>query len=54
MDNELIIEAFTNFLGRAGQPSTRTKRVPGPRPWPPAVWGYVLGATPWCPPDGEL
>jgi hypothetical protein len=53
MNDEVVVQAFKNFLSwgeRPVDPETlrRTREVP------PAWWAYVVGATRWCPPEGEM
>lgn len=56
---ELALQAFRNFLSWKVDP-LRARDATGFDPpalahkVPPAWWAYVLGATRWCPPAGEL
>lgn len=61
MSDEEIVAAFTNFLSWGERPSKLGPLDPHcvlehdlRRRVPPAWWAYGLGATPWCPPKGEL
>lgn len=49
-DDQAVVVGFTNFLSWQMQPAPQSTD----RPCPPAVWAYMLGATRWCPPKGEL
>lgn len=48
-----VVQQFRNFLSWGVQPSP-PDGPPTPKPWPPAVFAYVLGFTRWCPPQGEM
>jgi hypothetical protein len=51
MSDDELVEAFRNFLSW-GQ--DRFGSMVATNPVPPAWWAYVLGATSWCPPKGEM
>lgn len=48
--DQAIVMAFAHFLSWGMQPAPYSLS----RPCPPAVWAYMLGATSWCPPKGEM
>lgn len=51
------MEAFANFLSWGAQPGRRARDFVFEREQrdvPPAWWAYALGATTYCPPQGEM